>query len=81
MASKKNTKKKSAKTAELGETFLVLRVPKDTVRIDLKATVLQDDSSLLKVSRKFGPGEIAQMRSDFLIMSPAENEGFLPFEL
>ena len=51
---------------ELDEMPIILRVPKDSVAIELISTVFDENDELMRVSRKISVSEIYQYRQDFL---------------
>lgn len=54
------------KTVELEEMPIILKIPKDSVAIELISTMLNENGDLMRVSRKISVSEIHQYRQDFL---------------
>ena len=51
---------------EVEEMPIILRVPKDSVAIELISTMFDENGELTRVSRKISVSEIYQCRQDFL---------------
>lgn len=51
---------------ELDEINIILKIPKDSARIDITAHIINEDGNLSKVKRSLNPGDIHECRQDFL---------------
>ena len=54
------------KPIELDEMPIILKIPKDSVAIELISTMLDENGDLMRVSRRISVSEIHQYRQDFL---------------
>ena len=50
----------------LDEMPIILKIPKDSVAIELTSTMLDENGELIRVTRKISVSEIHQYRQDFL---------------
>lgn len=51
---------------ELDEMPIILKIPKDSVAIELISTMLDENGDLMRVSRRISVSEIHRYRQDFL---------------
>ena len=54
------------KTIELEEMNIIIRVPKESIRLEMIASVLDEDGEILDLHKEFPVSKIHEMRNAFL---------------
>ena len=57
---------KEQREVELDEINVIMKIPKDSARIDITAYLIDDNGDVSKVSKTMKAGDIYEMRKDFL---------------
>lgn len=63
---KKKSSHKSGEMIELEEMNIFLRIPKEAVRLEITAQVINENGELMKVSTKLSVSDIRDRRQEFL---------------